>query len=139
MRVQSAAVRAAASRADSAAATATPGTAQVHPCAPDVVSVGASTWFGSRMALARQYNAAANALAAHYGVKLSASATAYDRQEEASAAALGGGGLSGAAEGAIDALSDMSSAPALGSMLGARLSRAPAPVKSPVVLVTSPA
>ena len=118
MRVQSAAVRAAASRADSAAATATPGTAQVHPCAPDVVSVGASTWFGSRMALARQYNAAANALAAHYGVKLSASATAYDRQEEASAAALGGGGLSGAAEGAIDALSDMSSAPALGSMLG---------------------
>jgi hypothetical protein len=120
LRVQSAAVRGASSRADSAAATATPASAQVQPCAPDVVSVAASTRFGSRMALARQYTAAANALAAHYGVKLNATAEAYDRQEEASAELLGGGGgLSGAAEGAIDALTDMASLPAPSSMLGA--------------------
>ncbi len=71
------------------------------------------------MALARRYSAAANALAAHYGVKLTATAEAYDRQEDASAALLGsGGGLSGAAEVAIDALADMASFPALSSLLG---------------------
>ena len=136
LRVQSAAVRGASSRADSAAATATPGSAQVRPCAPDVVSVAASTRFGSRMALARQYSAAANALAAHYGVKLNATAEAYDRQEEASASLLGGGaeGLSGAAEGAIDALTDMAGLPALSSMLGA----APVSGLSPGEVPSSP-
>lgn len=120
LRVDSAAVRAAASRAGSAAATATPGSAQVRPCASDMVSVAASTRFGSRMALARQYAAAANAVAAHYGVKLSASAEAYDRQEDASAALLGGGdaGVRGA-EDAAYAVSGLASLPGLASTLGA--------------------
>lgn len=120
LRVDSAAVRAAASRAGSAAATATPASAQVRPCASDVVSGAASTRFGARMALARQYAAAANAVAAHYGVKLSASAEAYDRQEDASAAQLGGGGAGvGGAQDAADAVSGLSSLPGLASTLGA--------------------
>ncbi|KPN48855.1 hypothetical protein AN931_22980 [Mycobacterium intracellulare subsp. chimaera] len=57
-----------------------------------MVSVGASTRFTAQVTLARKYTAMANAMARQYGVKLDASAAAYDDQEATSAATLGHGG-----------------------------------------------
>lgn len=89
-------VRAAARQADAAGGAATPGSNHVQPSAADMVSVGASTRFTAQVTLARRYTAMANALARQFGVKLDASATAYDDQDVRSAAALGRGGAGGA-------------------------------------------
>lgn len=97
-------VRAAGRQASAAASTATPGSDQVQPCASDVVSVGASTRFAAQVTLARKYTAMANAMARQYGVKLNATAGAYDQQEAASAATLGSGGSGSAAAGLPAAL-----------------------------------
>jgi hypothetical protein len=90
LRVDPTAVRGAAAQAGAAAGAATPGCAQVQPCAQDVVSVAASTRFAAQVELARKYTAMANAMARQFGVMLDGSATAYDGQEAASAALLGG-------------------------------------------------
>lgn len=92
VRVDTEAVRSAARQADAAGATATPGSAQVQPSASDMVSVGASTRFTAQVALARKYIVMANAMARQFGVKLDASAGAYDDQEAQSAGTLGAGG-----------------------------------------------
>ena len=62
-----------------------------------MVSVGASTRFTAQVTLARKYTVMANALARQFGVKLDASAAAYDDQEVMSAEMLGSGGSGGAA------------------------------------------
>lgn len=95
-------VRAAGQQAESAGGTATPGSNQVVPSASDMVSVGASTRFTTQVTLARKYTAMANMQARRFGIKLNATATAYDDQEAQSAAALGAGG-SGAAVAAAPA------------------------------------
>lgn len=95
VRADTAALRAAGSQAHAAAASAPPGAEHVHPCAPDVVSVAASTQFGAHLALARQYTGVATRMAQQFGVLLEAGADAYDDQEAASAALLGATGLSG--------------------------------------------
>ena len=97
VRVDAEVVRSAARQADAAGGSATPGSAQVQPCASDMVSVGASTRFTAQVALARKYTVMANALARQFGVKLDASAAAYDDQEVMSAGMLGSGGSGGAA------------------------------------------
>ena len=79
------------------ARTATPGSDQVQPVASDMVSVAASTRFTAQVTLARKYTAMANAMARQFGVKLDASAAAYDDQEAMSAGMLGSAGLGGAA------------------------------------------
>ncbi|WP_287039680.1 PPE domain-containing protein [Mycobacterium sp.] len=95
LRADPAALRAAGSQAHAAGTGAPAGADHVQPCAPDVVSVGASTRFGVNLALARQYTSAATRMAQQFGVLLEAGAGAYDEQETASAATLGAGGLSG--------------------------------------------
>ncbi|GAB4686164.1 hypothetical protein MOKP106_42590 [Mycobacterium avium subsp. hominissuis] len=90
-------MRAAGQQAQAAGATATPGSNQVQPSARDMVSVGASTRFAAQVTLARKYTAVANAQARQFGVKLDASAAAYDDQEAQSAATLGSGGAAAAA------------------------------------------
>ena len=97
LRVDTSAVRGAAGQARAAAEGATPGSAQVQPCARDFVSVGASTRFSAQVALARTYTTMANAMAGQFGVLLDSSAAAYDSQEAASAALLGQTGAPGAA------------------------------------------
>ena len=97
LRVDTSAVRGAAGQARAAAEGATPGSAQVQPCARDFVSVGASTRFSAQVALARTYTTMANAMAGQFGVLLDSSAAAYDSQEAASAALLGRTGAPGAA------------------------------------------
>lgn len=92
LRVATSAVRGSAGQASAAAEGAPPGSAQVQPCARDFVSVGASTRFSAQVALARTYTTMANAVARQFGVLLDASAAAYDSQEAASAALLGGTG-----------------------------------------------
>lgn len=94
LRVDPADLRAAASHAGVAASGAAPGSAQVAPCAPDVVSVATSTSFGELVDVTRRYTAIANDEARHLGVLLDASGTAYEIQEGASAGLLGGAGLS---------------------------------------------
>jgi hypothetical protein len=97
VRVDTEAVRAAGQQAQAAGGVATPGSDQVQPSAPDMVSVGASTRFGAQVSLARRYTALANTQARLFGVKLDASAGAYDEQEAHSAATLGTtGGPAGA-------------------------------------------
>lgn len=91
VRVDTEVVRSAARQADAAGATATPGSAQVQPSASDVVSVGASIRFTAQVTLARKYTVMANAMARQFGVKLDASAGAYDDQEAQSAGTLGTG------------------------------------------------
>lgn len=95
IRVDTEVVRAAGRQADAAGGAATPGSDHVQPSAADMVSVGASTRFTAQVTLARKYTAMANAMARQYGVKLDASAAAYDDQEVASAATLGRGGAGG--------------------------------------------
>ena len=92
VRVDTEVVRSAARQAVAAGATATPGSAQVQPSASDMVSVGASTRFTAQVTLARKYTVLANAMARQFGVKLDASAGAYDDQEVQSAGTLGTGG-----------------------------------------------
>jgi hypothetical protein len=89
LRVDPAALRAAASHAEAASSSAAPGAAQVQPCAPDCVSVGASTRFSEQVDLARRYTATANDTARQLGVLLAASSRAYETQEATSAALLG--------------------------------------------------
>jgi hypothetical protein len=96
-------VRAAGQQAAVAGAAATPGSDQVQPCASDMVSVGASTRFTAQVMLARKYTAMANAMAGQFGVKLDASAGAYDGQEAASAGMLGEGAGGPAAAPSIPA------------------------------------
>ncbi|WP_204815360.1 PPE domain-containing protein [Mycobacterium riyadhense] len=91
MRVDTDVVRVAGQQAEAAGGTATPGSNQVQPSASDMVSVGTSTRFTAQLTLARKYTARANALARQFGVKLDASAAAYDDQEAHSAATLGSG------------------------------------------------
>ena len=67
VRVDTAALRAAASHADAAASSAAPGSAQVQPCAPDFVSVAASTRFSALVDLTRSYTAMANDQARRLG------------------------------------------------------------------------
>ncbi|WP_369117841.1 PPE domain-containing protein [Mycobacterium avium] len=95
VRVDTDAVRAGGQQAAAAGGTATPGCDHVQPSASDMVSVGASTRFTAQVSLARQYTSMANAQARLFGVKLDASASAYDDQEQQSAAALGRGGGGG--------------------------------------------
>lgn len=95
MRAETAALRAAGSKAHAAAASASPGVEYVQPCAPDVVSVAASARFGTHLALARQYAGVATRMAQEFGVLLVAGADAYDDQEAASAASLRATGVSG--------------------------------------------
>ena len=90
MRVDTSALRSAAAQSGAAADAASPGSAQVQPCARDVVSVAASTRLSAQVALARKYTAMANEIARQFGVMLHDSATAYDSQEAASKAQLGG-------------------------------------------------
>ncbi|BDE17148.1 hypothetical protein MKCMC460_60080 (plasmid) [Mycobacterium sp. 20KCMC460] len=71
----------------------------MQPCAPDVVSVGASTRFDAQVVLARWYTTVANRMARQFGVLLDAGADAYDGQEAASSAVLGGAALPSAAAG----------------------------------------
>ncbi len=97
IRVDTEVVRSAARQADAAGGTATPGSDQVQPVASDMVSVAASTRFTAQVTLARKYTALANAMARQFGVKLDASAAAYDDQEAMSAGMLGSAGLGGAA------------------------------------------
>jgi len=97
VRVDTEALRSAAARADAAGGSATPGSDQVQPVASDMVSVAASTRFTAEVSLARKYTAMANAMARQFGVKLDASAAAFDEQEALSAGMLGGAGLGGAA------------------------------------------
>lgn len=92
VRVDTEVVRAASRQAEAAGGAATPGSDHVQPSAADMVSVGASTRFTAQVTLARKYTAMANAMARQYGVKLDASAAAYDDQEATSAATLGHGG-----------------------------------------------
>ena len=92
VRVDTEVVRSAARQADAAGATTTPGSAQVQPSASDMVSVGASIRFTAQVTLARNYTVMANATARQFGVKLDASAGAYDDQEAQSAETLGTGG-----------------------------------------------
>lgn len=92
VRVDTEVVRSAARQADAAGARATPGSAQVQPSASDMVSVGASIRFTAQVTLARKYTVIANAMARQFGVKLDASAGAYDDQEVQSAETLGTGG-----------------------------------------------
>jgi hypothetical protein len=90
LRVDPAELRAAAGDAGAAAEAATPGSAQVGPCASDCVSGTASARFASQLDVARTYTAMANAMARQFGVTLQANAAAYESQETASAATLGG-------------------------------------------------
>lgn len=92
LRVDTDAVRAGAQQAGAAGGTATPGSDQVQPSASDMVSVGASTRFTAQVSLARKYTSMANAQARQFGVKLDASAAAYDDQEQQSASTLGSAG-----------------------------------------------
>ncbi|UGT99240.1 PPE domain-containing protein [Mycobacterium intracellulare] len=92
VRVDTEVVRSAARQADAAGATAMSGSAQVQPSASDVVSVGASIRFTAQVTLARKYTVMANATAGQFGVKLDASAGAYEDQEAQSAETLGTGG-----------------------------------------------
>jgi hypothetical protein len=96
VRVDTEALRSAARQADAAGGSATPGSDQVQPVASDMVSVAASTRFTAEVSLARKYTAMANAMARQFGVKLDASAAAYDDQEAMSAGMLGSGGPGGA-------------------------------------------
>lgn len=89
VRVDTAALRAAGARADAAAINAAPGTARVQPCAPDVVSVTASTQLSAQMVMARMFTTMADGMARQFGMLLDAGATAYDDQETASAVLLG--------------------------------------------------
>ena len=93
LRVDPAELRAAAGDASAAGEGATPGSAQVHPCASDFVSVTASTRFTGQLDVARTYTTMANAMARQFGVTLQANAAAYESQETASAAMLGGQGV----------------------------------------------
>ncbi|MBY0441356.1 MAG: PE domain-containing protein [Mycobacteriaceae bacterium] len=93
LRVDTPTLRAAGSQADAAAANAVSGTAQVQPCAPDVISVAASTRLSAQICLARTFTAMADGMARQFGVLLNAGATAYDDQETASAALLGEQGV----------------------------------------------
>ncbi|OSC20553.1 hypothetical protein B8W69_28950 [Mycobacterium vulneris] len=97
VRVDTEVVRAAGRQAEAAGGAATPGSNHVQPSAADMVSVGASTRFTAQVSLARKYTAMANVLARQFGVKLDASASAYDEQEVRSAATLGRGGGAAAA------------------------------------------
>lgn len=97
VRVDTEVVRAAGRQADAAGGAATPGSNQVQPSARDMVSVGASTRFTAQVMLARKYTAMANGQARQFGVKLDASAAAYDDQEAQSARMLGSGGAAAAA------------------------------------------
>lgn len=92
VRVDTDTVRAGGQQAAAAGGTATPGSDQVQPSAADMVSVGASTRFTTQVSLARKYTSMANAQAHKFGVKLQASAAAYDDQEAQSASTLGSGG-----------------------------------------------
>ncbi|MEE6140644.1 PPE domain-containing protein [Mycobacterium sp. 050128] len=96
VRVDTEVVRAAGRQAEAAGGVATPGSDQVQPSASDMVSVGASTRFTAEVALARKYTALANAQARQFGVKMDASAAAYDDQEAQSAGTLGSGGAAAA-------------------------------------------
>ena len=120
LRFDPAALRAAGSHADAASNSAAPGSAQAERCAPDFVSVGASTRFSAQVDLARRYTAMANDIARQVGVLLDASATSYDTQEAASAARLGGQGLAAPA-GAVPA-----GMPEAAAMLGGQGLAAPA-------------
>lgn len=92
LQADTAALRGAGAWADKAATAASPGAENVQPCAPDAVSVGASTRFTAQVTLARWYTQVANGMARQCGVLLDAGASAYDEQESASAALLGGSG-----------------------------------------------
>ncbi|BDE17032.1 hypothetical protein MKCMC460_58920 (plasmid) [Mycobacterium sp. 20KCMC460] len=96
VRVDTDVVRSAGRQADAAGGTATPGSGQVQPSASDMVSVGASTRFTAQVGLARKYTTMANTMARQFGVKLDASAGAYDEQEVQSAGTLGSPGSGGA-------------------------------------------
>lgn len=67
----------------------------MQPCAPDVVSVDASTRFGAQVALARWYATVAQGMARQFGVLLQGAADAYEATEAASAATLGAAGTVG--------------------------------------------
>lgn len=95
VRVDSAALAGAAGETGAVAHAAIPHAEQVQPCAPDCVSVAASSRFSAQVSLARRYTAMANAVAQRYGVMLQASAAAYEGQESASASTLGAGGGGG--------------------------------------------
>jgi hypothetical protein len=123
LRVDPADLRAAASHAGAAASGAAPGSAQVAPCAPDVVSVATSTSFGELVDVTRRYTAMANDEARHLGVLLDASGTAYETQEGASAGLLGGAGLSAPAPAGMAAPPAM---PPTAGLLGGQGVTAPA-------------
>ena len=126
LRVDAAALRVAASHAGAASNSAAPGSAQVEPCAPDFVSVGASTRFSVQVDLARRYTAMANEMARQLGVLLDASATAYDTQEAASAAMLGGQGLPAPAGAVPAGMAVPAGIPGAAALLGGQGLAAPA-------------
>ena len=119
-------LRAAAAEAGAAAEGATPGSAQVQPVASDFVSVAASTRFSALVDLARKYTALANATAAQFGVTLQASATAYESQEAASAAMLGGQGVLAAAGAAPAGLVVPAAVSGATGLIGGQVLAAPA-------------
>ncbi|MDP7732712.1 PE family protein [Mycobacterium paragordonae] len=92
VRVDPGTLRGAAGQTGAVAHAALPHTDQVQPCAPDHVSVAASSRFSAAVSVARRYTTIANALAQRYGVMLQTSAATYDAQESVSAASLGIGG-----------------------------------------------
>ncbi|MCV7034900.1 PPE domain-containing protein [Mycobacterium heckeshornense] len=97
LRVDPAELKSAATEVMTASESAPPGAVGVRPCAPDVVSAGVSARLSEQMRLASSYTAAANRVAALYGVVLDANAQSYAAQEAASAATLGAGGPTAAA------------------------------------------
>ena len=92
VRVDTGALTGAAGQTGAVAHAAVPHADQVQPCAPDHVSVAASSRFSATVSLARRYTAIANALAQRYGAMVQTSAANYDDQEAVSAATLGAGG-----------------------------------------------
>ncbi|WP_156296860.1 PE family protein [Mycobacterium paragordonae] len=92
VRVDPGALTGAGGQTDAVAHAAVPHTDQVQPCAPDYVSVAASSRFSAAVSLARGYTAMANALAERYGVMVQTSAATYDGQEAVSASLGAGGG-----------------------------------------------
>lgn len=95
LRVNPAELKSAASEVMTASESAPPGAVSVRACAPDVVSAGVGARLSEQMHIASSYTAAANRVAALYGLVLDANGQSYAAQEAASAAALGDGGATG--------------------------------------------